>query len=165
MTRSDRIAPGAPRVRQTLRLPDARLEALREWAIDGTGLSAGARVRDPDGRIALVRNGWTDGWFVPGGGVEPGETPARAARREVLEETGLEATIDEPLVVLEQTYRSETDDVERFSAQYVIYGARATGEIPDAAALGTTDDEIVAARWFDGLPEALHDGDLVRPYL
>jgi mutator protein MutT len=57
---------------------------------------AGAVVRDDAGRLLLVRRGREPGagrWSLPGGRVEPGETPAAAAAREVAEETGLVVTV------------------------------------------------------------------------
>lgn len=171
------VAPNAPRESQTLRLPEEKLESLREWAVEGTGLTAAARVEDSDGRIALVQNRWSDGWILPGGAVEPGETPTEAARREVHEETGLAVSVGALLVVLEQSYLSETDGEERFSARYLVYEACTDGvgdgegkgeeeeAIPDPSELGTSADEISAARWFETVPENLHDGDLLRSYL
>lgn len=159
------VPPDTPRERQTLSLPESKLASLREWAVDGTGLTAAARVRDAAGRIALVKNGWSEGWILPGGGVEPGETPTEAAKREVREETGLNATIAAPLVVLDQSYVAAADGEERFSARYVVYAARAEGDIPDASRLGVHEAEISAAEWFERPPENLHDGDLLRPYL
>lgn len=159
------VAPATPRVQQTLRLPTSKLESFREWAVEGRGLTASARVRDSDGRIALIQNSWTDGWFLPGGEVEAGESPEEAARREVREETGLDATIESPLVVLDQTYVSEEDGEEWFSALFVVYAASAEGEIPDVSQLGVTDDEILSAKWFGSVPENLQDGKLLRPYL
>ena len=49
-----------------------------------------------DERLLLIQRTNDPGagrWAVPGGHVEPGETLADAARREVLEETGLEVTV------------------------------------------------------------------------
>lgn len=43
------------------------------------------------GQVLMVRRRDNGLWDVPGGGLEPGETPEQAARRELSEETGLEA--------------------------------------------------------------------------
>lgn len=154
----------APRQPQTLRLPASRLAELESWAVEGTGRAAAARVRDSAGRLALVRNEWADGWFLPGGGVEAGETARAAARREVREETGLDAEVGEPLVVLDQQYCGEDGD-EWFTAEYAVFDARADGEITGADALGVHDGEILDARWFGSLPEQFHERELLAPYL
>ncbi|AGB37647.1 NUDIX hydrolase [Natronococcus occultus] len=161
------VPPSVPRERQTIRLPPAKVDSFREWIVEGTGLTAAARVTDSEGRIVLVRNRWSDGWIVPGGAVEPDEALADAARREVREETGLEATIDDPLLVVEQTYVSKvvSDTTVRLSAQFVVFDARADGSIPDTEQLGAEPGEIEAARWFETLPPELHEDDLFRPYL
>ncbi len=54
-------------------------------------LSIGVRamVEDGDGGLLLVRHTYVAGWHFPGGGVDPHETAAEAAIREVREETGI----------------------------------------------------------------------------
>ncbi|ELZ36904.1 NUDIX domain-containing protein [Halorubrum tebenquichense] len=161
----DALAPDAPRERQSIRLPPNRIEALRDWAEEGTALTTAARVRDPDGRLAFVKTGWSDGWVLPGGAAEPGEPPATAAAREAREETGLDATVGDPIVVFEQSYVDAERDAVAFEADYVVYAARAEGRIPDATELGVDPGEIRDARWFGGVPSELHDGDLLRSFL
>jgi ADP-ribose pyrophosphatase len=48
---------------------------------------------DPGGHrwLLMIERGDGHGWALPGGKVDPGETPARAAVRELAEETGLAA--------------------------------------------------------------------------
>ena len=50
---------------------------------------ADALVRDVRGRVLLVRRADDGRWAMPGGWVDPGETPEQAVVREVAEETGL----------------------------------------------------------------------------
>lgn len=51
--------------------------------------AASAVVADDQGRILLARRSDNDLWTIPGGAMEPGETIAQTAVREVEEETGL----------------------------------------------------------------------------
>lgn len=62
-----------------------------------------------DGRVLMVheqarRSGGGEWWTLPGGGIQPGETPEQAVRREVFEETGLVVT--DARFVLEMPYPS-----------------------------------------------------------
>ena len=56
-------------------------------------MTLGTRILIPDDerRVLLVEHTYVAGWYLPGGGVDTGETIHKAANRELLEETGLAA--------------------------------------------------------------------------
>lgn len=54
--------------------------------------SVAAVIRNEQGEILFLRKGGEQLWGLPAGAVEPGETPSRALRREVFEETGMMVT-------------------------------------------------------------------------
>ena len=56
------------------------------------GMTLGVRAAcfDAGGRIFLVRHTYVPGWYMPGGGVERGETALEALRKELREEGNLE---------------------------------------------------------------------------
>jgi 8-oxo-dGTP diphosphatase len=58
--------------------------------------AGGVVVRD-DGRIAVVHRPRYDDWSLPKGKLEPGETWEQAALREIEEETGLRARLEQEL--------------------------------------------------------------------
>jgi ADP-ribose pyrophosphatase YjhB (NUDIX family) len=55
------------------------------------GMTLGTRgvVTDAQGRMLVVRQRYTNGWIFPGGGVDRGEAPVSALKRELIEETGV----------------------------------------------------------------------------
>lgn len=57
-----------------------------------------AIVEDRDGKVLLVRQSYSAGWLLPGGGVGRGEAPADAIIRELHEEIGLSRS-DPPTLI------------------------------------------------------------------
>jgi ADP-ribose pyrophosphatase YjhB (NUDIX family) len=55
-------------------------------------LGVRAVVIDAERRIFLVKHSYVDGWHLPGGGVETGETVLAALARELAEEGNIEIT-------------------------------------------------------------------------
>lgn len=81
-------------------------------------------------------------WSFPGGHIEPGETAADAARREVREETGLDVDLVELVGVRDVVVR---DREGRLRAHYLlaVYAARWQSGEPTAAS-DTRDARFVA---------------------
>jgi 8-oxo-dGTP diphosphatase len=52
-----------------------------------------AVIENHDQRIAVIETSY--GFFLPGGGIEPGETEIEALKREVLEEIGFRISVGE----------------------------------------------------------------------
>ena len=113
-------------------------------------VAAYAVVVDDEGRILLAH--WNEGrraaWTMPGGGLEPGEDPERAARREVKEETGYKVEIEELLGihsrVIPVSRRMAEDATEPLHALRIVYRARITGGRLRNEVDGSTD----RAEWF-----------------
>jgi 8-oxo-dGTP pyrophosphatase MutT (NUDIX family) len=70
-----------------VRLPPAEYYATLPQQI----ASAGVIFRDTDGRVLLVEPTYgNETWEIPGGGLDEGESPWAAARREIKEELGFD---------------------------------------------------------------------------
>jgi 8-oxo-dGTP pyrophosphatase MutT (NUDIX family) len=108
---------------------------------------------DESGRILLIHERLEDGsthWLTPGGGVEEGEHPRDAARREAREEAGIDIRIApeaEPVHVTRRLWSWANvfyDQVDEF------YVARVEdGTVPRATALTDVEQAtLIEMRWW-----------------
>lgn len=129
----------------------------------------GAIVIDDDGRLLLIKraNPPAQGtWSLPGGRVEAGEDWLDAVRRELLEETGVVATVDR--------FVGEVRRDAPLGGIYVIRDYLMTLPGDGSAAAPVAGDDARDAAWFTaaqvrlaetspGLVEALEGWGLLTP--
>ena len=108
---------------------------------------------DERGRVLLVKHTYVLGWWLPGGGVDRGETTHAAIVREMREEAGLIATVRPRLISVHSNERF-------FPGDHVLIFAI------DAFSVGerTSHGEIAETGWFapDDLPDDVNRGTRAR---
>lgn len=133
---------------------------------------ARALVFDPRGRLLLIayegqrdvdpaRPGLRRFWFMPGGGIEPGETPEEALKRELSEEIGVKDAVLGPWVArCEGPFRFFR--TPRFAREaYAV--VRLPSDAVDTARLAETEDNpVLGVKWWTA-DELAATTDVVEP--
>ena len=110
------------------------------------GMTLGVRgvATDGEGRVLLVKHTYLHGWWLPGGGVDRGETTQAAVVRELREEAGLIAQSEPRLISVHSNERF-------FPGDHVLVFAIDAFDLTER----TSHGEIAEIGWFalDALPE------------
>lgn len=122
--------------------------AMRGKLVIAAGVDA--IVRDEHERILITRRSDDGEWDLPGGAIEPGETPSEGVRREVREETGLDVRILRVAGVFGgKTFRHTYPDGQEIEAFSVTFECAIAG-----GTLRSRDGEVTQFRFVtvDELP-------------
>jgi 8-oxo-dGTP pyrophosphatase MutT (NUDIX family) len=109
-------------------------------------VAAGWLFQDAAGRVLLVQPAYKDSWEIPGGGVEEGESPGEAARRELREELGLDR---QPGPLLCVDWRPAVDGTRSDALRFVFDG-------------GVIDEDVTSSFELD--PSELLGWEFVAPH-
>jgi 8-oxo-dGTP pyrophosphatase MutT (NUDIX family) len=111
-----------------------------------------AVVVDDAGRVLLGRRADNGRWAVISGILEPGEQPAVAAAREVLEETGVTVEVQGLAAAVTDDHVVQYPNGDRAQYLDLTFACR-----PVAGTARVADDESTDVGWFgvDALPEPL----------
>ncbi|WP_137130351.1 NUDIX domain-containing protein [Rhizobium sp. FY34] len=119
------------------------------------GMTLGVRAAcfDDEGRVFLVRHTYVPGWYMPGGGVERGETVQAALVKELREEGNLELLESPEIFHVYQNRRASARD------HVIFYRAKVRQSAPRLA-----DREIAESGFFalDALPADVTTATLAR---
>jgi 8-oxo-dGTP diphosphatase len=108
--------------------------------VDAIRIRVACVALDGEGRVLLVqhRKQGRDYWLLPGGGVEAGETLIAAARRELLEETGLVGEVGRMVLVCES--------IDQPAGRHIVHVTFAATVRPGPLTPGH-DGRLVDAAW------------------
>lgn len=133
-----------------------RIRLFHTWFLISRPMTLGVRAiaTDAEGRVLLVKHTYIEGWHLPGGGVETGETTLGALEKELREEANVELGAAPVLLSVHHNRRmSRRDHVVLFHCANVRQTAPKR-----------RDREIVAAEFFapDALPEGVTSATVTR---
>lgn len=118
-----------------------RFTAVMNTVTPRKRLIAHALVLDAAGRVLLCETSFKPDFELPGGIVEPNESPRTGLEREIVEELGAPLTVGRPLLVdWLRPYLGWEDALELVFAAEQVSDAEAAALVPDG-------QEIVALHW------------------
>jgi 8-oxo-dGTP pyrophosphatase MutT (NUDIX family) len=138
---SSHLVPAAVAVNRAL-LRFAYLGARALWFVFRPAHEGAVVALWRGDRVVLVHQTYRRCWTFPGGGVEHGEAPEAAARREVREELGLELGRLEEALVCSGRYESRHETVHVYEAGLGDEVPRPDGIELDRFALLTAEEAL-----------------------